>query len=152
MAYATIDDAETFYGSEYIAAVCDRNADDSVDVESFQAHLDAAHEEMDGYLLGRYSLPLATPPGIFKRRCVDIAIYNAAARPPTLTQEMRDRYKQAIDYMHDIARNVIKLQTAPNTTALNKPHGAEVLTRQDQTGLVQLGARTFTRKSTRGIG
>lgn len=150
-AYATVADAELIYGSAVIATYCDRDGDGDIDGSSFDKHLEIASREMDGYLLGRYPLPLNAPPENFKKLCIDIAIYNAAGAAPVLTKTMEDRYKAAIEYMKLIATNKVKLATSDDATSPNASNSPRTLTRKGQAGLVQPGARTFSRKSTKGI-
>lgn len=145
MAYATIADAETLYGAAYIATVCDRDLDGSVDTTSFEMQLQVATDQMDGYLLGRYPLPLETPPAIFKKTCIDIACYNAAPTQDVRTEEMRKRFDDAIRYMEQIACNKIKLKIAEDTTTVNESHRAETVPSRQMT--FATGARTFTLKN-----
>lgn len=148
-AYATVADAELLCGSVEIASYCDRNNDGALDFSSFSQHLEIASREMDSYLLGRYPLPLGTPPEHFKKLCVDIAIYNAAGAPPTLTATMTKRRDDAIEYMRMIAVGKIKLETSSNTTSNNAAQTPDTATRSTLQSLARPGIRTFTRKSTR---
>ena len=114
-AYATLAEAYELYGEVYIRRVCDRDLDDNVDTASFERHLEIGAQEMDGYLLGRYPLPLAPTyvvPSIFKKMNVDIAVYNSAPDADVRTEEMAKRYDHAIKYMTEIAHNKIKIPLA----------------------------------------
>ena len=129
MAYATVANANALYGADAIAVCCDRDPEDgSLDTTSFEVHLDNATDMMDGYLLGRYPLPLETPPAIFKRICVDIARYTASS-PAVMTTQIEELYKAAMLYMRDVAQNRIKLKIAPDTTTGNASMASEAVTK-----------------------
>ncbi len=142
--FATVADAEELYGSDYVAAVCDRNADGDLDATSFDRHLSNASAKIEGFLIGRVGVPDPVP-ALFVQYCIDIAIYTAASRPPTLTDVMRERHKEAIEYFQAVAANKIKF-----STAINKPHSPQIMTRQTVQSVAGSN-RTFSRKSTRGI-
>lgn len=141
MAYATLVDAQNIYGADAIAVVCDRDQDGVVDSTSFALHLTIASEEIDGYLLGRYQLPLATPPTIFKKYAVDLAIYNCALGSDVRTDEMRVRREDAILYLRGVAEGRIKLIVADSTTVANAAITPQYTTRL--TELVDCGARSM---------
>lgn len=68
MAYCTIEDMQTTYGNERIAAWS------AVDAERAEKAIADASAEIDGYLLsGGYTVPLAGTPATIKKYCVDIA-------------------------------------------------------------------------------
>lgn len=149
MAYATVADAETLYGEDAIAVCCDRDIDGNVDEESFQAHLDNATDTMDGYLLGRYPLPMDSPPSIFKAICVDIARYTASG-PSVMTEKIEKLYDKAIAYMGDVAKNRIKLKIAADATTGNASRAAETVTKSS-IAILAGEDRHFTRDGLKGI-
>lgn len=118
MAYATTADAVLLYGEAQVAVLCDRNGDGVVDASSFQHHLDAAADQMDAYLMGRYPLPLDPAqweiPAYFKRLNVDIALYNAAQTDDVRTLEITKRNDAALAFMLLIAQNRVKLANVPS--------------------------------------
>ncbi len=115
-AYATVADAEGLCGADRIASICDRDDDGLVDTASFTRQLAVATQQMNGYLLGRYPIPLEANgyvvPDIFAKYCVDIAIYNSALDASVRSTEMRLRYEDALKYMDMIATNKIKIPLA----------------------------------------
>ncbi len=141
MAYATLADAQSLYGAEAIAVVCDRDQDGSADATSFALHLTIASQQIDGYLLGRYALPLATPPAIFTKYCVDLAIYNCALGADVRTEEMRRRRDDAIEYLNNVALGRVKLIVTDSTTTANIAITPQHTTRM--TDLVDCGARSL---------
>ena len=148
MAYATIADAELTYGVGAIAVVCDRDLSGAVDTTAFERQLDIASDQMDGYLLGRYGLPLASPPKLFTKLCVDIAVYNSALTADVRTLEMRQRYEDALAYLRDIALNKIKLVVASSATEVNQSAAADLVIHDVE---IVEGAREFTRDALDGL-
>jgi phage gp36-like protein len=149
VAYATQADAELLYGVSYVAVACDRNLDGTLDASSFTLHLAVATDTMDGYLLGRYPLPLLTPPAIFKKLCVDIAIYNAVPTADVRTLEMRARYDDAIRYMELLAANKIKLKIDVDVTVANASQQSSTTSRRQMS--FDCGAREFRADNLRKI-
>ncbi len=90
--YATIDEARSLYGEDYVAISDDRDA--------FEQSLDRASERIDGYAAPYYpdGLPAtaAEAPGWWKMCCIDIAIYFSSAEAGPRTNEKRKRYEDAI--------------------------------------------------------
>lgn len=158
MAYGTVADAQELYGEQAVARVCDRDADGVVDTASFERQLAVAEQIMNGYLLGRYPLPLEPTylvPDVFTKYCCDIAMYNSALGADVRTTEMRQRYDDALAYMKLIAENKIKIPlatpeaptepvTEPNRSQLASVTGGRSITVTDP-------YRTFTPANTRRI-
>jgi phage gp36-like protein len=140
--YATIAQAEELYGTDYVTVACDRDQDGLPDTASLERHLSIASRQMDGYVLGRYALPLATPPEHFIKICVDIALYNSVPTQGVRTDEMRKRYDDAVKYMEMIAKNQVKLETSPDTTSPNQTVQSTISV---GTSAVQCGVRGFPR-------
>lgn len=66
-----------------------------------------ATAEIDGYLSGRYGLPLSNPPAALTRVCSDIAryyLYDDAA-----PEQVQTRYDNAIAYLRDVGMGKIHL-------------------------------------------
>lgn len=130
MSYATVAQAIELYGDTTIRRACDRDLDDTLDLSSFERHLEIASQEMDGYMLGRYPLPLElayTVPAIFVKRCVDIALYNCVRDADVRSDEDRRRFDDAIKYMELIAANKVKIPLASPVTGdpVNVPNESQ---------------------------
>jgi len=67
----------------------------------------AAGAEIDGYLQGRYALPLASVPLNLKFMACDIARYQLARG--RVTELVEARYKTAVAYLKSVAEGKIKL-------------------------------------------
>lgn len=70
------------------------------------AAITKACDVTDGYLRGKYALPLANVPGIVKSLAVDLALYFLASRKGiregTPEENLRVKYEDAVRYLRDI--------------------------------------------------
>lgn len=131
MAYATSTYATTLHGAAYLAAACDRDGDGTLDAAAFDEWLEVASDIIDGYLLGRYGLPLASPPRVLKKYCVDIAVYEAANTADVATKKHEKRRDQAIDWLEKVALGKIKLETSDDSTEVNQAQEASIATKSE---------------------
>lgn len=74
---------------------------------SVQRALGDAQAEVDGYIAGRYALPLATVPPVLERLACDVARYRLYESKPT--PEIRQRYEDAVRVLEQIARGTVTL-------------------------------------------
>lgn len=113
MTYATQTDAVDRYGEAFVLQVADRDGDGSLaDPELVQAVTDAlvdATAEIDTHIGARYDLPLPSTPTVLVRICVDIAIYRLANEAGVLSEEIRQRYEDAIMLLKRIAEGKASL-------------------------------------------
>jgi phage gp36-like protein len=72
----------------------------------------AASSEIDASLAVRYDLPLAGTHDILTQYCVDIALYRLAGSSATMTEELRQRYEDAMKGLADIATGKKRLNIA----------------------------------------
>ncbi len=71
-----------------------------------QALIDAS-AEMDGYIVGRYSLPLVTVPTVLERNCCDIARYFLYGdRAP---EQVEKRYQAVVKFLTSVSKGDIGL-------------------------------------------
>lgn len=107
--YATIDDIRAQVREAELIGLTDQEDTGAVVEATVNAAIESAGVEIDGYLGGRYTLPLATVPDIIKKLCVDIAVYNLyvlGAGPP---ESRKDRYDNAVKFLTRIAKGEITL-------------------------------------------
>lgn len=124
MAYCTETDLVTRFGEAEIIQLTDREAYGEINASVLERAIIDAAAEIDGFLAGRYTLPLAAVPINLTRIACDIARYylyeNAA------TQIVIDRYAAATRYLELVAKGSITLgpdadgdkQTADSGTAV----------------------------------
>ena len=112
MSYATLPLLIERYGETLLLQVADRavppaGAIDNGIVDRVLADTDAV---VDGYLAGRYVLPLATTPPLLADIAASIAIYKLHVYSPE--QKIADEYRDAIASLSKIATGTIRLPVA----------------------------------------
>ncbi|RFS32205.1 DUF1320 domain-containing protein [Acinetobacter sp. SWAC5] len=129
--YATEVDLKTRFGSQVIDDLklgCEGGTDP---VDVVQVALQDAEEEINGYIGGRYSLPLANVPSNLKRIACDIARYRLYTEAPL--EHITKLYEEAVSFLKLIATNKAHLQIQNvetneivNDTPKNKPSTAPI--------------------------
>ena len=106
--YATQQDMINRFGEEELILVTDRDgsANAIVDAVLDQALLDAS-AEIDGYLGGRYKLPLLTVPAVLTRICCDIARY--LLNDERATEQLQARYQDSIKFLRSLGKGELSL-------------------------------------------
>ena len=110
MGYAAQTDIDGRYGTDLLLTIADRNGDGIVDSDAVLLALADADDLIDSHLAERYQLPLAVVPPMLVKIAVDLTIYYLAVLP---TDEQRDRYKEAMSALKNIATGVQQLDLAP---------------------------------------
>lgn len=109
MTYATKQNMIARFGEDEVIALTDRSNVGAVDDAVLDGALVDADNEIDPYLVSRYSLPLANVPKILSGFACDIARYRLSGAGVTETEEVRNRYKDAIKFLDAVASNKISL-------------------------------------------
>jgi phage gp36-like protein len=106
-----------------------------------QALADAS-AEIDGYIEGRFTLPLTDPPAVLSRLTTDIAMYRMQSlRPLHDLEDARKRYEDAVAMLTKVAAGELTLGLS---TDGQEPPVAETVEN------VQGPDRVFSRKKMRG--
>lgn len=124
MSYATLQDLIDRFSEDEIIRLSDR-ADvptGEVDAAVVAQALDDASDLIDGYLAGRYRLPMEEAPALLGQICSDIARYKLYRDMPTETVAQRN--KDALSHLKMIAEGKVVLQVAGIETP---DSGGEVL-------------------------
>jgi len=90
---------------------------------SINEALQDAAEEINSYIGGRYPLPLPNVPSNLNRMACDIARYRLYYQQPT--EEVRNRYKDAIKFLERVQdeKAHLQIQTATNEIVDDQPKG-----------------------------
>src|SRR5579875_2097853 len=129
MGYATPDDMIARYPNRDLVQLTNEDPTaTTVNIAPLQQALDDAAAEIDGYLDGRFALPLSDPPAVLNRLACDIAMYRIQAlRPLHDLIDARKRYDDAIGFLLEVARGVVTLGLAPdNSEPPTAPEAATV--------------------------
>lgn len=85
----------------------------TVNTAALQQALDDASAEIDGYLGGRFTLPITDPPSVLNRLTVDVAMYRLQAlRPLHDIADARQRYDDAVAMLTKVAAGELTLGIA----------------------------------------
>jgi phage gp36-like protein len=101
--YATMDDIIALYGADNLDTWADPQNNGRADPALVAKALTEASSICDSYLAMRYVLPLISVPVFLQSACIDIAIYRMVVTGDRCTEEMKERYKEAISHLKDVA-------------------------------------------------
>lgn len=107
--YATKADMLNRFGDREVIALTDRANLGVINDTVLDAALAESMAEIDPYLAPRHQLPLANVPRIVTGFACDIARYRLCGSGVTLTDDIRDRYKDAIRFFEHVAAGKIGL-------------------------------------------
>lgn len=107
MGYATSIDLVNRFGETELIQLSDRASTGAINTVVVAAKLADADAEIDGYLAGRYTLPLAAVPLALVRIACDVARYHLYDDRPT--EQVSQRYKDAIRFLEMVAKGNVQL-------------------------------------------
>lgn len=119
MPYSTLTDIQDIIKEQFLIQLTDDENTGSVDTAKTDKAIADADELIDGYLRGRYTLPLSPVPGLIRKLSVDIAIFNLYSRRPegdSTPELITDRFKSAVDTLKQIQKGVVSLGVAGDET------------------------------------
>ncbi|TMO98721.1 DUF1320 domain-containing protein [Pseudoalteromonas sp. S3260] len=141
MAYATITAMQQRFGERELIYLSERE-DGPVDVINtavIEQAINDASDVINGYLAGRYELPLVTVPNLLEQFCCDIARYKLGTND--VPEHVETRYKDAIKFLMSVAKGELSI----GVDALGQD--AKV---QD-TATIQSAGSVFAREKTKGF-
>lgn len=142
--YATGDDMIDRFGEREARTLSDREFEGTPDMDVLKRGLSTATDEINGYIAGRYTLPLPKLPPILKGICCDIARYRLTGTERTCSDEIRERYRDAIRYLEGVASGKVSLGVFADTGAAVPSAGSSVA--------FFSGCKNWSRRSTNGGG
>ncbi len=112
--YCTLTDIKAHIPEDNLIQLTDDENLGIVNQTRIDEAISYADEMIDGYLRGRYTLPLSPVPGLIKKLSVDISIYYTYQRRLELImpEAMENRYKNAVKILEQIQAGKISLGTA----------------------------------------
>lgn len=140
--YATPDNMLSRFGEQDLALLTER--EDSVPGEInfvlLEQALSDASAEIDGYIAGRYVLPLTTVPAVLERNCCDIARYFLYG--DKAPEQVEKRYTAVVKFLTAVSKGDISLGLA--TTG-------ETADQSELTVSIESAGSVFGRKSAKGF-
>jgi len=116
MSYAVQQDIIDRYGEDELLIAADHDGDGTADEAVVTQGLSDATDEINVHVGARYTLPLVTVPAVLKRLCVDIGLY-LMSKPPSVTEEKRKRYEDALKLLQAISAGKVSLGISSGETA-----------------------------------
>lgn len=115
MAYCTKDDILNIISErELFNLTVDNPTEDSVvDEVQVSGAIDYADNCINGFLRGKYKLPLEVIPDFISKLCADIAVYRLyGRRPQSMPDHIKENYKMSLDLLNKIQKGAFLLDTA----------------------------------------
>ena len=123
MPYVSATDLGNRIGEGELIRLSDRDGDGVADTGVIDAAIAEADGVIDGYLAGRYDLPLASPPALLKTIACDLILYALHwVEPP---EGLRNRKNDAIKMLQSIADG--KLVLDGRTPSTDTPQWGDAL-------------------------
>lgn len=133
MSYCNQDDLIDRFGEVEITQLSDRAGQGEIASAVIGQAIADADAEIDGYLSGRYALPLAAVPPVLVRVACDITRYWLFGQD--VTALVKDRYDQAVSYLGKVASGTISLGPDVN---------GDVPTTETSSAMIQSDAMAFS--------
>lgn len=109
MPYAAQADMVSRFGESEVIQLTDRANIGEIDAAVLASALASAEQEINAYCDARYTVPFLTVPIIVRDFSCDIARYRLCGAEVVETDEIRNRYKDAIKFFENVAKGVISL-------------------------------------------
>jgi len=117
MAYCILDDIKEQIPEDELIQLTDDTGTGTVDTPVIDRAVADADAEINGYCAERYAVPFNPVPAIIRKFSVDISIYNLFSRRQGADEDRRNRYKDAIRFLQNIAKGIVSLGVdAPSET------------------------------------
>lgn len=123
MSYCTENEVRQLLKDDTIEAILsDQTIEDAEEKEEkimslISKAIKDADAEIDGYIQGRYSAPLTSPPTMINKTSKDIALFNLHSRIGINEDDRENvliiRYRNAIKYLENVAKGNIDLLKSP---------------------------------------
>jgi phage gp36-like protein len=142
MSYAVEADMQTHFGAAEVLIAADRNGDGIADSGVIIDSLADSSAEIDSYLAVRYTLPLASVPSVLVRVCCEITMYRISINGPSMTEEKRVRYEDAVKWLTNLSKGIVTIGVGEDTATVNDvatvagTNSPRLFTRATMTGLM----------------
>jgi len=138
MAYVGAQDIADLYGEEFLLLVAERDGEgDLAGAATAAAIEDAcaqASSEADSYIGARYPVPVHPAPRALQIHVINMAVHHLAATADRMTEQIRQRYEDALRWLKDVAAGRAGLGTADGGAATagegGNPDEALVMSRE----------------------
>lgn len=130
MTYATQPDLVTRYGSGLLVELTDRGEEPTGEIDGLVVDKAASGTDalIDGYLQGRYVLPLAETPPLIRELAEAITIYKLHRFSPS--EKIEDEHKAALVILDKVAKGIVRLPVAGIEPAVKPGNGVRATDRE----------------------
>jgi len=130
MPYTTLEQLNFRYGESLVISLTDRGeaATGAVDVDTVDQAIADADAMIDGYLKGRYQLPLAEVPPQVEALSRAISIWNLHIYDAP--KQIEAGYRDALTQLRDISKGIITLDVAGIEPKTNSSQGVMTTDRE----------------------
>ncbi|RJR31894.1 MAG: DUF1320 domain-containing protein [Candidatus Latescibacterota bacterium] len=134
MPYCTKEDIYDAMGEDTAKSYAtDADTDEDADIEArIDAMIAKAGSRIDGYIGGRYALPLDPVPAILTDLAVDMAIYYVVTRKGMVEgsseKAILEKYKDAVRFLERVADKKADIGVTSDTGAVTPPSRASYIT------------------------
>jgi len=117
MVYCTIDDIDTQTSTPTLIQLSSDDGQEEVNRVVVEEAILYSSALIDGYLRGRYTLPLNTHFPLLRILAIDIAIYRLYSRRmrTDMPEVIQDNYNSALSTLREIQKGIISLQSESDT-------------------------------------
>lgn len=131
--YCTIEDVETQTSTPTLIQLTSDDGQEEVDRVVAQEAILYSSTLIDGYLRGRYTLPLDTHFPLLRILAIDLSIYRLYTRRMRneMPEVIENNYKNAIATLRDIQKGVITLQSENDSLETASFNAEEYKTNKD---------------------
>ncbi|UCX05427.1 gp436 family protein [Shewanella glacialimarina] len=140
--YATTADMLSRFGQQDLVLLTERedSVPGEINLTVLEQALSDASAEIDGYIVGRYKLPLVTVPTVLERNCCDIARYFLYGdRAP---EQVEKRYQAVVKFLTSVSKGDISLGLADT---------GETVKQSELTVVIESAGSVFSRNSAKGF-
>ena len=117
MDYCTIEDIELHISTPILSQLTSDDGTEAINRDVAQESILYASTLIDGYLRGRYTLPLNIRFPLLRILCMDLSIHRLYSRRMRneMPEVIENNYKNAIQTLRDIQKGVITLESENDT-------------------------------------
>ena len=110
--YCTIEDIELHTSTPTLSQLTSDDGTEAINRDVAQESILYASTLIDGYLRGRYTLPLNIHFPLLRVLCIDISVYRLYSRRMRneMPEVIEQNYKNAIQTLKDIQKGIITLE------------------------------------------
>lgn len=140
--YCTPDDMTSRFSEDELIQLTDKDGSHGGVVSAvLEQSISDASATIDGYIGGRYQLPLSSVPSILTRLCCDVARYFLYDDQLGEDHQVSKRHKEAIDYLKLVGNGKVQLGISSKS---ERPQATS-------TAMMQSGGSVFSRANSKGF-